>query len=163
MEKNRQLPEDTLTPRIGVLVRREVEARILAPVISNLGVRFGQEGVTDVLRRTITEIASQQGKDLARTMGGNTITHFQNSLEFWMKDDALVIDILRNNEYELHFNVTRCRYAEMYQALGIADMGELLSCNRDFALIEGFNPNATLRRSQTIMNGAEYCDFRYRF
>lgn len=59
------------------------------------------------------------------------------------------------------FNVTRCRYAEMYRALGIPELGALLSCNRDYALIEGFNPEVALTRTQTIMEGASHCDFRY--
>ena len=37
----------------------------------------------------------------------------------------------------------------------------MLSCNRDFALIEGFNPTVKLERTQTIMEGATHCDFRY--
>ena len=44
----------------------------------------------------------------------------------------------------------------------MAEMGKVLPCARDFALIEGFNPNIHLKRTQTIMEEAEYCDFRYR-
>ena len=61
----------------------------------------------------------------------------------------------------LAFNVTRCRYAEMYQALSIPELGAALSCNRDIALIQGFNPAVKLTRSQTLMGGAAFCDFRY--
>ena len=61
----------------------------------------------------------------------------------------------------LSFNVTRCRYAEMYRSLGIAEVGALLSCNRDFSLVEGFNPDIALTRTQTIMQGASHCDFRF--
>jgi hypothetical protein len=50
----------------------------------------------------------------------------------------------------------------MYRALGIPEVGALLSCNRDFALIEGFNPDVELERTQTIMQGATHCDFRFR-
>jgi hypothetical protein len=32
---------------------------------------------------------------------------------------------------------------------------------RDFALVEGFNPKINLTRTQTIMEGADYCDFRF--
>ena len=63
---------------------------------------------------------------------------------------------------KLSFNVTRCRYAEMYRALGLADLGGSLSCQRDFALAQGFNPAIQLDRTQTIMEGASHCDFRFR-
>jgi len=154
---------DTLTQRIGVLTRREVEARILSPVIDALSGRFGREEVVEIVKDTIIEIAQQQGAELADAMGGCGIGEFIDSLEYWKKDDALVLDILVQNERQLEFNVTRCRYAEMYQALGIPELGSMLSCNRDFALIDGFNKEAELTRIQTIMDGASHCDFRFLF
>jgi hypothetical protein len=50
----------------------------------------------------------------------------------------------------------------MYRALGIPELGAILSCGRDGALGEGFNPALRLVRTQTIMEGAPCCDFRYR-
>ena len=162
-ENNLNAPQDTLNAKIGVLTRREVEARILQPIIEALGEEYGLEQVLDIVRRTIIQLAQTQGDELAEAMGGRSTVHFVDSLTYWTKDDALEIDILEQNEERLSFNVTRCRYAELYRALGIAELGATLSCNRDFALIEGFNPEASLERSQTIMQGAQYCDFRYKF
>jgi phosphohistidine phosphatase len=82
-------------------------------------------------------------------------------MQAWKKDDAMQIELLEQSEGRYSFNVHRCRYAEMYQALGIPELGALLSCNRDFSLIEGFNPQVRLERTQTIMEGAAYCDFRF--
>jgi hypothetical protein len=70
--------------------------------------------------------------------------------------------IIEHTSETLTFDVVRCRYAEMYQALGIPELGSVLSCNRDAALVEGFNPHIQLTRTQTIMEGAACCDFRYR-
>ena len=50
----------------------------------------------------------------------------------------------------------------MYRALGLADLGASLSCQRDFALAEGFSPEIELTRTQTLMGGASFCDFRFR-
>lgn len=152
---------DTLTQQIGVLTRREVEARILIPVIEALGNSFGREDVVRVIGDAIVEIARGQGAELALAMGGNSLDHFMQSLQFWSQDNALELDVLKNDSHNLHFNVTRCRYAEMYKDLGIPELGCLLSCNRDYALIEGFNPDIELIRTQTLMEGARYCDFRY--
>ena len=156
-------PPDELTTKLGVLTRREVEARILAPVIEALGDRFGKDEVVDTVRDTIIRIAQEQGAELAETMGGDSAEHFLGSLQYWTKDNALEIDILEQSGEVLNFNVTRCRYAELYKALGIAELGAVFSCNRDYALIEGFNPNTTLTRTQTIMQGADHCNFRYTF
>lgn len=158
-----QARADTLTQKIGVLTRREVEARILAPVIDALAEKFGREQVISVVKEAVIKIAQEQGSELARAMGGKGTREFQDSLQYWTKDDALHIEVLEKSEEKLHFNVNRCRYAEMYRTLGFPELGEIFSCGRDFALVQGFNGDAALERTQTIMQGATYCDFRYRF
>jgi len=154
--------QDKLNQTIGVLARREVEARLLGPLISALCDAFGRQEVLSVIEKTVIDIARKQGAELADEYG-HTSDAFLETLSFWRQDNALEIDILTHNEQQLDFNVTRCRYAEMYRALGLEEYGALLSCNRDLALIEGFDENVTLERSQTIMGGAECCMFRYDF
>lgn len=173
MEPGRSEPEQTQAPagadqaapdrlnEIGVLRRREIEARIVAPLLEALGREFERERVLAIAREVIISIAREQGARLAETMGGRTLEHFARSLDFWKKDDALQIEVLEQTEERFSFNVTRCRYAELYRALGIPELGEIFSCNRDFSLIEGFNPEVTLTRTQTIMGGAPCCDFRF--
>jgi hypothetical protein len=86
---------------------------------------------------------------------------FSQSSGDWRKNNALEIEILELNEEHYDFNVTRCRYAEMYRSLGLGELGAVLSCNRDYSLVEGFNPEIKLERAQTIMKGAPCCTFRY--
>ena len=155
------IPEDNLNAKIGVLTRREVEARMLAPMLDAMGQAFQRGRVLQVMRKTIVEIAEKQGTELAQLIGGNTFEHFADSLTFWTMDNALEIDVLEQTDETFSFNVNRCRYAEMYRHLGILELGTTLSCARDFALIKGFNSEVSLVRTQTIMEGAPYCDFRY--
>lgn len=154
------LPPDQLN-NLGVINRREIEARILAPLIKALGEEFGRERVLEVARRVVIEIARQQGAALVDQAGGSGLQEFAGTLENWKKGGALEIEVIEQNQARFSFNVRRCRYAEMYRALGIPELGGLLSCNRDAALVEGFNPDIQLTRTQTIMDGAPFCDFRY--
>ncbi|MEZ5420507.1 MAG: L-2-amino-thiazoline-4-carboxylic acid hydrolase [Vicinamibacterales bacterium] len=147
---------------VGVLTRREIEARILAPVIDALGARFGRDAVVAIVRETIAGIARAQGRAMAEGRGDDSLASFAGTLGPWQKDDAMRLRVLQEAPGTFDFDVTRCRYAEMYRALGIPELGEVLSCQRDAALIEGFNPDVTLERTQTIMQGAPHCDFRYR-
>lgn len=154
---------DQLSETIGVLTRRETEARILIPLIRDLGEAFGRDAVVRTVGRSIVKIAEGQGRELARTMGGNSAGHFKSALGMWTRDNALEIEIKEASRQILSFNVTRCRYAEMYRALNAGDLGLVFSCNRDGALIRGFNPGAEMARTRTIMEGAPACDFRYTF
>jgi hypothetical protein len=158
----RSLPVDNLNARIGVLNRREVEARVLMPMLEDLGEAFGRGKVLKVMQTTIAKIAVKQGAELAELVGGNSLRHFAESLKYWTMDNALEIEVLEHTDQVFSLNVKRCRYAELYASLGIRALGTTLSCGRDFALINGFNPDVKLTRTQTIMEGAPYCDFRYR-
>jgi hypothetical protein len=154
------MPPDHLND-IGVLTRREIEARILAPFIEALSREFDRGRVLAILRETIAGIARAQGAQRARDLGGNSLALFAQSSEAWKRGAALECEVLALDETRYDYDVTRCRYAEMYQALGIPELGALLSCNRDAALIEGFNPDVVLTRAGTLMEGAPRCDFRY--
>lgn len=153
---------DRLNQLIGVLTRREVEARLLGPLAAALSAEFGEEPVTRVVREAVVSIARSQGAEMAQAMGGNSLSKFRESLVHWTAGGALEIQVVEDQETIFAFNVTRCRYAEMYRDLGIPQLGPILSCARDFALIEGFNPSIRLTRAQTLMEGAPFCDFRYR-
>lgn len=155
--------QDRITEKIGILTRRETEARILIPVIRDLAERFGKEAVVETISKTITGIAEGQGRELALFMGDTGPQAFQEALAFWTKDNALEINVKEASPTRLSFDVTRCRYAQMYKALGADDLGAVFSCNRDAALIKGFNPDARMERTRTIMGGDGVCDFVYTF
>ncbi len=160
MDENEQPAADTLND-VGVLVRREIEARIVVPLIDRFSDEFGRERVTELLREVVVDVAREQGGQLAAAMGGNGVDSFAGSLEAWTRGGALEIDVVEQSDSTFAFNVTRCRYAEMYRDLGVPELGAVLSCNRDGTLAEGFNPDMTFTRTQTIMGGATHCDFRY--
>ncbi len=146
---------------IPILARREIEARIAAPLIEAFAREFGREKAIQVASATIRSLACEQGRELARRLGGDSLLDFARGMEAWKAGGALEMEIIEQNETRFSFNMTRCRYAEMYKELGMADLGVVLSCGRDFDLIKGFNPELRLVRTQTIMEGAPFCDFRF--
>lgn len=154
-------PADDTLNDVGVLKRREIEARMVGPLLAQLAAEFG-DGVYDVARDTIVDIAREQGAALADQMGGDSLADFARGLGAWSADGALETETIELTDDSFSFDVVRCRYAELYRSLGLADLGATLSCNRDGALVEGFNPNVELTRTQTIMGGASHCDFRFR-
>ena len=147
--------------KVSILTRREIEARILVPLIHAFMRECGREKTTRLVDSVIQDLAKEGGVQLAKMLGGNTLTHFAQGLSLWTREDALRMDVVEQSLKRFAFNVTRCRYAEMYKELGMGEFGALLSCGRDAALIVGFNPKIKFTRTQTIMEGAPFCDFRY--
>ena len=159
-EHSKPVSPDTLN-EIGVLKRREIEARIIGPIIEALSKEFDRDRVIEIVGETIKTIARQQGAERAAQAPDTSLLSFGNSSSDWSKGNALETEVLEHTEERYSFNVTRCRYADMYRSLGLAELGTVLSCNRDFSSVEGFNPDIILVRDQTIMKGAPTCTFRY--
>jgi len=131
---------ETPGPRLPLLQQREIEARIVGPLIRAFAGEIGDERTLKIVRDVISNLARESGAELAMVVGNDTLDAFASALDRWKEGGALEMDILEASPERLSFNVTRCRYAEMYRALGLDDLGASLSCQRDFALIEGFNP-----------------------
>ena len=55
---------------IGVLKRREIEARLLAPLVDALSREFGGERVLQIVHETIVGIARDQGRQLVQISRG---------------------------------------------------------------------------------------------
>jgi len=154
-------PADYLNA-VGLLNRREIEARLLIPYLEALSAELNEDRIREITRNVIQHIAEQQGAQLAASVDTNDLEHFEAAQESWKKDNAIQTEVLEQTRKKFSFNVYRCRYAEMYSHLGIPELGKILSCDRDFAFIKGYNPNILLTRTQTIMEGADICDFRFK-
>ncbi len=155
------MTKDTLNEQVGILTRREIEARILKPFYEAVKTELGEEKAKDLLKTIVINEARAVGQAMLEKNQAETVTAFADQWEPWFRGGALEIDVLEQTESAWRFNVKRCKYAEMYRALDMADLGATLSCNRDAALIEGFSDNIEFKRTQTLMQGASCCDFSY--
>ena len=126
--------------QIDILLRREIEARIAGPLIRAFAEEFGVEKTMAVVKPVIETLARESGAQAAEMMGGNSLADFSRAMGAWAAGDAYEQKVLRETETRYDFDITRCRYAEMYKELGMADLGFSLSCARDFAMTRRFQP-----------------------
>ena len=145
---------------LPLLQQREIEAGVIAPLFRAFAAEVGEARAREIVGGVIRALAKEAG--CAAAAGGNDIAHLKRAVEKWTEAGALELTVLRDDAEVFEFNVTRCRFAEMYARLGLGALGALLSCERDAAMIGGFNPDIHFARTQTIMGGASHCDFRYR-
>ena len=149
---------------LSMLDKRKIEAEILKEVYETLkeshGVEVAKRTVSESVRRSAIEQARQFA---AAAPGGTSLKAFQDVMPLWTKGGALEIEVKEQTDTTFTFNVVRCQYAETYKAMGLGEIGALLSCNRDGAFCEGYDPKLKLDRSQTIMGGASHCDFKYTY
>lgn len=145
---------------VPILVRREIEARIAGPLIEAFMEKFGREETIAVASDIILKLAEESGQQLAERCGGNSLEHLSSGTGQWSAGGALKRDVLEKTDSKYNYNIVRCKYADMYKELGLEELGFIFSCGRDGKMFGGFNPNIKFERTQTIMQGAAYCDFR---
>lgn len=151
-----------LDSEIDHLTRRAIQAPIAACLIRTFAEELGWEKALEIAARAIQTDAMKGGREVAEMYGDNSMKTLARVVrEIWSAGDALTVRFLEETDQNLHFDVTRCQYAEMYEELGMRDLGFCLSCCRDGAFGKGFNPGIQLARTQTIMEGAGFCDFRF--
>jgi hypothetical protein len=149
---------------LPMLERRRIEAAILKHVYDTLKQSHGD----DVARRTLADAVRrssiEQAAEFAAKAGGNTsMQTFIDRQAQWRAGDALTVEVKEQTDTSYVYNVTRCRYAEMYREMGLGEIGHLLSCQRDATFCEGYDKRLKLTRTQTLMQGASHCDFDYKY
>ena len=147
---------------VPLLQQREIEIRVLGPIVQAFADEIGKDGTYDIVRRTMQSISHKIGSAAAEQHGGGLESLKSNCIAKWNSGGELEKIIREDSADTLRFDVTRCDFARLYEELGYLDIGPLISCDRDSAFIEGFDPDIELIREKTLMTGDAICDFCYR-
>ncbi len=139
--------------------RIAVQAQI--PIIREMQRELGVERANEIVARAVAGHAKKNVEDRLKGNLPEKMPFNERGLAAtFAAGDALEYEVLREDDEAFEFNVTGCRYAKMMEELEAVDLGGLLLCNGDFAVAESMG--LELERSQTCMQGASHCDFRYR-
>ena len=148
-----------------VIERAKIQAQVLVlvPLVKALQAAFGAARANALVRKTLGDLYRSYSVEFAKARNETDLGKFvASAFKTYARDDALDYDVLEQTPDAYAINIRRCRYAEFYKELGEPELGFLLVCTADFAVADGFGDDVKLTRTQTIMQGADHCDFRYR-
>ena len=151
---------------VSVIEQARIQAQVLVPLVKALQAELGEARANAIVRGALRDLYRGYGEAFWRAKKeenepdvGKAVA---SAFATYARDGALDYTVLEQSEDAFAFDVTRCRYAEFYKQLGEPELGFLLVCSADFDTAEGFGGDIALTRTQTIMQGAPHCDFRYR-
>lgn len=148
---------------ISVIEQAKIQAQVLVPLVKALQAELGDARANTLVRKALGDLYRGFGEEFWKAKNESDLgTAVASAFKTYARDDALAYDVIEQAHDAFAFDVKRCAYAEFYKALGEPELGFLLICTADFATAEGFGPDVKLTRTQTIMQGASHCDFRYK-
>jgi hypothetical protein len=148
---------------VSVLEQVKIQAQVLVPLIKALQAELGAERANALVRSALGDVYRRYGEEFWRAKNEKNLGQVMGSaFATFARGDALDYRVREQSHDRFDIDVTGCRYAEFYKELGEPELGFLLVCSADFTMADGFDPDIKLTRTQTIMQGASHCDFRYR-
>lgn len=152
-------------PGTDLLSKVKIQAQVLVPLVRALRAELGPDKadalVKDALRDWSAELFAAIGRQIDGPPREKWAAMHKAMGEISAKD--VRVELRRQDREALEFDITACRFAEFFRALGEPDIGALLMCATDIDIAAAGGNEVEFTRTQTIMQGAAYCNFRYRF
>jgi hypothetical protein len=159
------LDDYLVNPEISFLDKTRIQAQVLVPVLRALRAELGKDKADAIVKQALREWSRQLFAAIGERIEGGPRRKWATVQSAWNEVTARESDfeIRRHDKEALDIDVTRCRFAEFFRALGEPELGALLICEADFDVAAVGGREVDLERAQTIMTGAPRCTFRYRF
>jgi hypothetical protein len=149
---------------IPLIEQVKVQAQVLVPLVKGLQAELGEERANALVRRALGALFRKYGEKWWRAQGDRSLEEkVASAFEMFAAGDALEYEVVKSTPDAVELNVTGCRYARFYKEIGAPELGFLLTCSGDTDFFDAglFGATARLTVTQTIMQGASHCDFRY--
>jgi predicted ArsR family transcriptional regulator len=152
-------------PDVSLLDKTRIQAQVLVPVLRALRAELGKDKADAIVKQALRDWSKQLFAAIGDGIEGSPRRKWATMRSALNEVSAREVEfeILRHDSEALEFDVTRCRFAEFFRALGEAELGALLICETDFDIASVGDGEVSLDRAQTIMRGASRCTFRYKF
>jgi L-2-amino-thiazoline-4-carboxylic acid hydrolase len=152
-------------PTVSLLDKTRMQAQVLVPVLRTLRAELGKDRADAIVKQALRDWSGQLFAAVGDGIEGSPRRKWANinSVFSGVSGKEVEFKTLRHDKEALDIDVTRCRFAEFFRALGEPELGALLICEADFDIAAVGEGEVSLERAQTIMQGAPSCTFRYKF
>src|SRR6516165_483624 len=159
------LDEYLVDPKLSLLDKTRVQAQVLVPVLRALRAALGKEKadaiVKEALRGWSRDLFAAIGDGVEGTPRRKWAAMHTAMADITERDVA--VEMRRKDKEALEFDITQCRFADFFRALGEPELGAILICETDFDIAAAGGGEVSFTREQTIMKGAPSCTFRHEF
>ncbi len=135
--------------------------RAYIPLVLFLTKRMGRDAALDLLKASATEMAAEQAALAVKQVGGRDFAAFKRVLTSPAVENFWSREVVEDSDSVHELRVTECLWAATFRAANAADEGYASVCHGDYAFASAFNPQLSMVRDRTLMQGHPYCNHRY--
>jgi len=159
------LDDYLVDPKLSLLDKTGIQAQVLVPILRVLRAKLGKAEADALVKEALRTWSQQLFAAIARSIDGNPRRKWAAINTVWtdITEQHVTVQMHRHDAEALEYDVTHCKFAEFFRALGEPELGALLICEADFDIAAAGSGAVGLTRNQTIMQGAPSCTFRYKF
>jgi hypothetical protein len=106
---------------------------------------------------------------ISRIKGDDVVESFQDAMdvlgkflntypEFEIAHESEVIEVTDSKSV---LNIKKCIWADAFRSMDAQEIGFIWNCKQDFRLASSINPRFKLKRSKTLMQGDDCCNFTW--
>ncbi len=144
----------------SILDATKIQSRIVIPIVKALEKELGKARAHLIVVQAIAEafVGYREGLGYERNVHPRDEGEgVGNTLKF-----PVDREVIEDTDTAFGHNITGCAFADYFRAIGEPEIGALMTCGVDFAAEARIRPDWEFKRSQTRMQGADFCDFRWR-
>ncbi len=138
-----------------ILKAVQTQSKIVIPIVKELEKELGKERAHEIVGRAIANSYA----DFKRSQGFEENSHPREDRESAF---PIVREVVEDTDSSFGMDITSCEFADYFRSIGEPEIGALMTCGVDFAAEELVRPQWEFQRTQTQMQGAPHCDFRWR-
>ncbi len=159
------LDDYVVDPRVSLLDKTRIQAQVLVPVLRALRAELGKEKAEAIVGQALRDWSRQLFAAIGEGIEGSPRRKWATLQAAWagISEPHVTAETLRHDKEAFDIDVTHCRFADFFRALGEPELGALLICEADHDVVAAGGGDVSLTREQTIMKGAPTCTFRYKF
>ena len=159
------LDDYLVDPRLSLLEKTQIQAQVLVPVLRALRTELGKQKADAIVRDALRDWSKALFAAVGERIQGSPRRKWaaMHTAMADITEQSVTVEMRRHDEAALEFDITHCRFAEFFRALGEPELGALLVCETDFDIAAAGGDDVDFARAQTLMQGAPSCTFRYKF
>ncbi|WP_416899583.1 MAG: L-2-amino-thiazoline-4-carboxylic acid hydrolase [Minwuia sp.] len=145
--------------KTSVLDATKIQAKIVIPIVKKLEQELGKAEA----HRIVGEAIAQNYVAWREKLGFEENSHPAEDREAGNAPAFPVEEeVVENTPGAYGHNITGCAFADHFRKIGEPEIGALMCCGVDFAAEARIRPDWEFTRTQTRMQGAPHCDFRWK-